>query len=122
MSTAEISELARKKRFSSVDRREQIITIAAQLFSRKGFNGTTTKEIAEKAEVSEAIIFRHFPSKQELYSAILDYKSSECMKQLWLSSEAALRRKDDRGVFIAIACEILENHRNDPTLLRLLFY
>src|SRR5437879_1710158 len=121
MSTPEISENTRKKRFTSEDRREQIITIAAQLFSRKGFNGTTTKEIAEKADVSEAIIFRHFPNKQELYSAILDYKSSECMKQLWQSCEEPMRRKDDRAVFIAIASEILENHRNDPTLLRLLF-
>jgi TetR/AcrR family transcriptional regulator len=34
------------------------------LFSKKGFRGTTTKEIAQAAGVSEAIIFRHFETKE----------------------------------------------------------
>jgi AcrR family transcriptional regulator len=111
-----------KKRMSAEDRRSQIVSIAAQLFSRNGFNGTTTRQIAEQAGVSEAIIFRHFQTKQELYSAIIDYKSTECLQQLWSSSEDAMRRRDDRAVFLALGTEILEMHRKDPTLLRLLYY
>jgi AcrR family transcriptional regulator len=111
-----------KKRMSAEDRRSQIVSVAAQLFSRNGFNGTTTRQIAEQVGVSEAIIFRHFQTKQDLYSAIIDYKSGECLKQLWLSSEDAMGRKDDRTVFMALATEILEMHRKDPTLLRLLYY
>jgi AcrR family transcriptional regulator len=41
------------------------------LFARKGFAGTTTKEIAEAAGVSEALVFKHFPSKAALYEEIL---------------------------------------------------
>ncbi len=107
---------------TSEDRREQIITIAAQLFSRKGFNGTTTKEIAEEVGVSEAIIFRHFQTKQELYYAILEHNVEKCLNQLWSKSEAAMQRKDDRAVFHSLAQEILEMHRTDTNLLRLLFY
>src|SRR5919199_3263174 len=41
------------------------------LFARKGFAGTTTKEIARAAEVSEALVFQHFPSKAALYQEII---------------------------------------------------
>src|SRR5437762_1771431 len=61
-------------RMAKGDRRNQIVAVAMDLFASKGFNGTTTKEIAEAAGVSEAIIFRHFAKKKDLYSAIIDSK------------------------------------------------
>lgn len=111
-----------KKRICKEDRREQILLIASEIFSQKGFNGATTKEIADKVGVSEAIIFRHFPTKQALYSATLDNKTTELMKPLWLKCEELMLKKDDRGVFITLAAQILEFIHKDPTLLRLLFY
>ena len=56
-------------RLTAPDRRRQLIEAAMDLFSRKGFAGTTTKEIALAAGVSEAIIFRHFATKRDLYTA-----------------------------------------------------
>jgi AcrR family transcriptional regulator len=50
-------------RMNAGDRRRQLLDAALELFSRKGFGGATTKEIAASAGVTEAIIFRHFPSK-----------------------------------------------------------
>ena len=60
-------------RLPASDRRRQLLETALDFFSRKGFDGTTTKEIAAAAGVTEAIIFRHFPTKQALYNAVLDY-------------------------------------------------
>src|SRR5215471_10891120 len=51
--------------------RRMIVTAAVPLFARKGFAGTTTKELAEAAGISEALLFRHFPSKKNLYGEIL---------------------------------------------------
>jgi len=51
-------------------RRQAIIETAMPLFARKGFAGTTTKEIAERAGVSEALLYQHFPNKAALYEAI----------------------------------------------------
>src|SRR5258706_2276068 len=48
-----------------------IVEFATPLFARRGFAGTTTKEIAEAAGVSEALLFRHFPTKAALYEEIL---------------------------------------------------
>jgi AcrR family transcriptional regulator len=58
-------------RLDSDDRRRAIVDAAVPLFARKGFAGTTTREVAAAAGVSEALLFRHFPSKQSLYREIL---------------------------------------------------
>lgn len=57
-------------RLDSGARRKAIIEAAMPLFAGKGFAATTTKEIAQAAGVSEALIFKHFPSKASLYQAI----------------------------------------------------
>ena len=58
-------------RLDSDDRRKAIVTAAVPLFARNGFAGTTTRELAAAAGVSEALLFKHFPSKQSLYREIL---------------------------------------------------
>jgi AcrR family transcriptional regulator len=58
-------------RLDSDERRQAIVEAAVPLFARKGFSGATTRELAEAAGVSEALLYRHFPSKQLLYSEIL---------------------------------------------------
>jgi AcrR family transcriptional regulator len=107
---------------SGANRKRQIVDVAAELFSKRGFSGTTTKEIADRAGVSEAIIFRHFPSKQALYSAILDYKTREASERIQSHLKEAARRKDDVAFFGTLAFDVLEIHRKDHTLMRLLLY
>ena len=58
-------------RLDSDDRRRAIVGAAVPLVARDGFAGTTTRELAAAAGVSEALLFRHFPSKQLLYREIL---------------------------------------------------
>lgn len=58
-------------RLDNEERRRGIVEAALPLFARKGFAGTTTKEIAEAARVSEALVFKHFPSKAALYEEIV---------------------------------------------------
>jgi AcrR family transcriptional regulator len=119
-----VSPIAEKSssRMSSADRRNQIVAIAAELFSEKGFNGTTTKEIAAHAGVSEAIIFRHFPTKSALYSAIIENKTEQGTIELRQELEQAAVKKDDYTFFKQLAHRMLEGHLKDPTLMRLLLY
>ena len=116
------SERAGGVRMSAGDRRGQIIEVAAGLFSRKGFRGTTTKEIAEGAGVSEAIIFRHFATKDELYAAILEFKIRQAGDRLEKQLAEAARRKDDKAFFGSLAFEMLEFHCKDQTFIRLLLF
>src|SRR5437899_7722995 len=58
-------------RLDSDERRQAIVDAAVPLFARKGFAGTTTRELAEAGGISEALLFRHFASKELLYREIL---------------------------------------------------
>src|SRR5262249_53501314 len=60
-----------RSKLSSEERRAAIIRAVRRLFADKGFHGTTTRELAEAAGVSEALVFKHFPNKEVLYSAML---------------------------------------------------
>src|SRR5687768_18286979 len=80
------------------ERREQLIRVAIALFARNGFNGTTTKEIAAAAGVTEALIFRHFPNKDALYEAILKWKVEEAGAAKWIDTmKRFVERRDDEG-------------------------
>lgn len=105
------------------ERRLQILRVAVSLFSQRGFRGTTTKEIAAAAGVSEAMVFRHFATKEELYAAILDHKAcSEGPIDPEMMVADALRRKDDRAVFEGLALGALQHHEVDRDFQRLLLY
>lgn len=111
------------KRMSAENRRRQIARVAMRLFAQKGFTGTTTKEIAGQAGISEAIIFRHFATKQELYAAILDEKSIENEEDaFWSIMRDLASRKDDRAFFQTLAQRIIERHRQDNTFMRLMLF
>lgn len=109
-------------RMCAEDRRQQIVAVAAELFSKKGFNGITTKEIADGVGVSQAILFRHFPNKEAIYSAILDHKVRQAAEQIHAHIQEAARRKDDRAFFRVLAFDLLELYRKDPSLIRLLLF
>jgi AcrR family transcriptional regulator len=57
-------------RLSSEERRAAIIKAVRSVFAEKGFHGTTTRELADAAGVSEALLFKHFPTKEALFSAM----------------------------------------------------
>lgn len=128
-------------RLPADERRRQIAAVATRLFSERGFRGTTTKEIAQAAGVSEAIIFRHFATKEELYAAIIDYKSCSGLgaglgareveaaggthsvaEHIRHNLREAMERGDDRAVFEGLSLAMMEHHREDPQFLRLLLY
>jgi AcrR family transcriptional regulator len=110
-------------RMAGEERRLQILRIAVSLFSQRGFRGATTKEIAQAAGISEAMVFRHFATKEELFAAILDHKA--CAEGLGDPCELvadAVRRKDDRAVFETLARRALQQHEQDPGFMRLLLH
>lgn len=110
-------------RMAAVDRRQQIIEVAVDLFSRRGFQGTTTREIAQAAGVNEATIFRHFATKSDLYAAIIDWKAcSEDFTALERALEATLETGDDRGLFELVALRMLEINDADQNTMRLMLY
>ena len=66
--------------------RERILTGAAHVFSEKGFNKATTKQIAAAAGVGEGTIYNYFTNKRELLYALLEEISSEPIKDIHLNN------------------------------------
>ena len=116
----------RKSRMHADDRHRQLLRSAIDCVARNGFGGTKTKDIAAAAGVSEAILFRHFATKEDLYHAILDMKEGQPAakgpNRLLQQMEECAARRDDAGVFSAIASAIFGSFREDPAFHRLMLY
>ncbi|MCG6917663.1 MAG: TetR/AcrR family transcriptional regulator [Deltaproteobacteria bacterium] len=110
----------KRKRMKADQRRQEIIRAAMEVFARNGFGGSTTREIAENAGISEAMIYSHFRNKQDLYTAIIDEKLQES-EPLYYPLDA-MRNKDDPRVFVTIVSNYLRRHSEDTTFLRLLLF
>ena len=114
---------SRPARMPGEDRRRQLLKVAIESFAQNGFSGTKTKEIAAAAGVSEAILFRHFASKEDLYHAILDEKEATMGGERWFVEMKELaERRDDRGLFRHVAWQMIRSFREDTAFHRLLLY
>lgn len=69
-------------RLSADERRQAILDAAFPLFAERGFDAVTTKQIAKAARVSEALLYRHFPSKAALHGALLENCVGEATMQV----------------------------------------
>jgi TetR/AcrR family transcriptional regulator len=119
----EFNDSSGSARMRGDERREQLIRVAINLFSHKGFSGTTTKEIAQAAGVTEALIFRHFPTKEALYDAILLWRvENSRMSDGWAKIRDLADRRDDAGLFRTVALGMLDFHRENVDFLRLMFF
>jgi len=110
----------KRKRMKADERRQEIIRAAMEVFAKNGFGGSTTREIAENAGISEAMIYSHFRNKEDLYAAIIDEKLQES-EPLYYPLDA-IRNRDDQRVFSTIISNYLDRHGEDTTFLRLLLF
>ncbi len=110
-------------RMPADERRAQLIDVALDVFSRQGFRGATTKEIAAQAGVTEAMIFRHFPSKEALYTAVLDSRLGSVERQRWHEElDALMERGDDEALFRAILHRVYERYVHDSRFQRVVLF
>src|SRR2546425_700209 len=95
------------------DRRQDILGAAMQLFAAKGFRGTTTRDLASHAEINEAIIFRHFSTKEELYRAILEEKMKQRDPAKFEELMQLAQSGDDLQFLEAVGHTMLSRHEQD---------
>ena len=91
-------------RLSRSERRLQLLRVAQALFSSEGYHHVSMDDIADRAQVSKPVLYRHFPSKLDLYLAVVD----ECGRDLLATIDAAVApvaagtAQDGRAVVAAI--------------------
>jgi TetR/AcrR family fatty acid metabolism transcriptional regulator len=103
------------------ERRQQIQTIAKQVFSRKGFHNTTVSDIIQQADIARGTFYLYFESKRDVFDKLLDVFLEEirgCIEPIDLGEgkpKPLDQLKDNIG-------RILNLVRRDPDLIQILFH
>jgi TetR/AcrR family transcriptional regulator len=112
-----------QNRMSSAERQRQLLEVALNAFSRRGYKGTTTKQIAAAAGVTEAVIFQHFPSKKDLYSAVLELHLDAGEEQKWMIEiSECMERNDDEALVLSLVRRILGGYRRNTLIERVILF
>ena len=84
-------------RLSSEERRQAIIEAVKDVFAKKGFDRTTSRDLAKAARVSEALLYKYFPTKLSLYQTMLQacaetpiWSKNDCIEGLKPSTETLI--------------------------------
>ena len=88
------------------ERREAILCAARRVFAEKGFDGTTTRELAKAAGVSEALLYKHYPSKESLYAAM----RGACMKSPRVAAIARIEALEPSTSTLVILVHLMTRH------------
>lgn len=109
---------APRRRLKAAERRARIVRSSMDLFARRGFEATRTRDIARAAGVSEAMVFKLFPDKESLYRAILEQRISDIERAMPLAELA--ESADPPDAFLTrMASAMLTRIETDPSFLRL---
>jgi AcrR family transcriptional regulator len=88
-----------KRQEQAIARREQLVGTAMRLFSEKGYQSTSVRDIARAAGVNEALLYHYFSSKGDLFRAVLDeyapVRAFRVSPQPAASSQSAVYSFDD---------------------------
>jgi AcrR family transcriptional regulator len=99
------------------DRREDILQASLHLFAEKGFHGTSMRDIAREAEITEGLIYHYFESKRDLFRAIIDeYSFLPLLRTLPELAE----QLDLRALLIVLARGFFDVLKQNTELVRVL--
>ena len=96
-----------RKRLSAAERRAQIIANAREVFIEQGVNGTRSRDIAQRAGITEAYLYRHFHSKDEIFMLAIDRPIDEMITRLRDESAELAARNDVERVDVLLRCHEL---------------
>lgn len=108
---------AARGRLTAEQRRAHIVASARTVFAERGLAGARTKDLAAAAGVNEAMLYRHFASKEELFEAAVGQPLEEAVSGLVRSagrppeeySPSASTQREQTRQFIYELCEVMDD-------------
>lgn len=82
-------------RMNAIDRRMQLLEASISCFAEFGYQGTTTARLARASRVSEPVLYQHFPSKRDLFVALVEEVGREVLRE-WRKAIAPLKSPMDQ--------------------------
>lgn len=111
-----------KKRLSADQRKTKTLERVTRVFARKGFDATTSAELARAAGVSEAMLYKLFGSKKKLYQAMIEHKLETASGWAELPVDGVGPDTPEQEFFSTMARAIFTKVEDDPDFVRLLVY
>lgn len=93
------------------DRQLQLLDIACRLFSQRGFNGTSLRDIAQEANITKAALYYHFPNKEALFDKIVLESLEALLNQVREACAAATTPQDRIRAFMRTTAENYASNR-----------
>lgn len=115
-----MSENTSENQSSATDARSKILAAAIKLFSANGYHATTTRVIAQFADVNEVTLFRHFKSKQQLFQEVLTHVKQVGFDAKRLEQEAV--GLDPEAAIRYVISSLLETFEQHPKEFKIMFY
>ena len=112
----------RSPKLSKADRRKAIVETAANLFAEVGFRGGTTRELAKRVGVTEPVLYEHFQTKSDLYSAIIEDSGRRDFDKGRGILEQKAAGGDAADFFTTLATLIADYQAGNPNYLRLILF
>jgi AcrR family transcriptional regulator len=108
----EVAEPAKRQRLKPEVRRERLLEAATEVFAERGYEGARVEQIADVAQVSPGLLYRHFEGKQELYEELLLLANRQLLEHL--AQAAAPDLPTDQRVLRGLDAffSFVEGHRN----------
>jgi AcrR family transcriptional regulator len=110
MGASRVAE-AKRQRLRPEVRREKLVEAATQVFAERGYEGARVEQIAEAADVSPGLLYRHFDGKQEVYTEILQTANRELMAHLTQAAAPNLPTAERVRRGLDAFFTFVENHR-----------
>ncbi|MDX2393552.1 MULTISPECIES: TetR/AcrR family transcriptional regulator [unclassified Streptomyces] len=114
-----------RRRLPPADRRSQLLTVGAQLFSAAPYDDVLMEDVARQAGVSRALLYQHFPSKHALFAAVYQQATDRLLEATTFDPSATLVEQLTQGLdahldyFIANRHAVLAANRvlvGDPVI------
>lgn len=107
-----MAERVKRQRLKPEVRREKLLEAATEVFAERGYEGARVEQIADVAQVSPGLLYRHFEGKQELYEELLLLANRQLLEHL--AQAAAPNLPTDQRVLRGLDAffGFVEGHRN----------
>ncbi|MFI1264747.1 MULTISPECIES: TetR/AcrR family transcriptional regulator [Streptomyces] len=99
-----------RQRLSPIDRRAQLLAVAARLFAARPYDDVLMEDVAKEAGVSRALLYRHFPSKHTLFAAVYQQAADQLLADTRLDAADSLRDQLIQGMDVHL--DYFTAHRN----------
>ncbi|MFJ3230850.1 TetR/AcrR family transcriptional regulator [Streptomyces sp. NPDC086787] len=97
-----------RRRLSSAERREQLLSVGARLFSESPYDEVWIEQVAEIAGVSRGLLYHYFPTKRDFFAAVVEHESERMLRMT--EAVPGVPAREQLGAGLDVYLEYVQSH------------